>query len=100
MRKALVVGIDYYEHITPLFGCVNDAHLVNMVLGRNSDGTVNFAVKLLTGTGLSDSLSVSRTQLRESIRDLFLGESDTALFWGFLYVPSKRGIRVFMTEKQ
>jgi hypothetical protein len=45
MRKALVVGIDYYDSIVPLFGCVNDAHSVKAVLERNSDGTVNFEVK-------------------------------------------------------
>ena len=47
MRKALVVGIDYYEHVPELYGCVNDAHAVKSVLERNSDGTVNFGVNLL-----------------------------------------------------
>lgn len=28
MRKALVIGIDHYNHISPLFGCVNDAYSV------------------------------------------------------------------------
>jgi hypothetical protein len=51
MRKGLIVGIDYYEHVSQLYGCVNDAHNVKSVLERNSDGTVNFATKILTGTG-------------------------------------------------
>lgn len=79
MRKGLVIGIDYYEHMSQLFGCVNDAHTVKTVLDRNSDGTVNFGVKLLTGTGPSDP--VTRSQLRESIKELFRGESETALFF-------------------
>ena len=31
MRKALVVGINYYEHDSSLFGCVDDAHSVRAV---------------------------------------------------------------------
>lgn len=91
MRKGLVVGIDYYESVSPLFGCVNDAHTVKAVLDRNSDGTVNFGVKLLTGTGPADL--VTRSQLRQSIKDLFSGECDTALFYfaGHGHVESTGG---------
>ena len=28
MKIALIVGINYYEHGSPLFGCVNDANNV------------------------------------------------------------------------
>ena len=79
MRKALVVGIDYYAKIPPLFGCVNDAHAVKSVLERNSDGTINFSVKLLSGTGPTDS--VTRSELKESVRDLFAGDSEVALLY-------------------
>ena len=78
MRKALVVGINYYVHVSPLSGCVDDAHAVKSALERNSDGTVNFGVKLLSGTGPADS--VSRAELKEQIRDLFAGDSKIALF--------------------
>ena len=79
MRKALVVGINYYEHASALYGCVDDAHAVKAVLERNSDGTVNFGVKLLSGTGPTDP--VLRSELREHIRDLFSGECETVLFY-------------------
>lgn len=79
MRKALVVGINYYAHTTGLFGCVDDAHAVKSVLERNSDGTVNFDVKLLTGTGPTDT--VEQPRLREQIQALFSGDSDVALFY-------------------
>lgn len=79
MRKALVVGINYYEHCPTLYGCVDDAHGVKSVLERNSDGTVNFGVKLLTGTGPTDL--VLRSQLKEQVRELFAGDSETALFY-------------------
>jgi hypothetical protein len=79
MRKALVVGINYYQHISPLYGCVDDAHAVKTALERNSDGTVNFGVKLLSGTGPTDL--VMRSDLKAHIRDLFSGECETALFY-------------------
>ena len=51
-KKALIVGIDYYQYGPPLNGCVNDAHAVKAALERNSDGTINFGVKILTSTRL------------------------------------------------
>jgi hypothetical protein len=79
MRKALVVGIDHYTKFSALFGCVSDAHSVKTVLERNSDGTVNFAVKLLSGTGPTNL--VTRAELKETVRELFAGDSDIALFY-------------------
>jgi hypothetical protein len=79
MRKALVVGIDYYASVSPLYGCVNDAHSVKAVLDRNSDGTVNFDVKLLTGTGPQDL--VTKSELKDHIRELFAGDSEIALLY-------------------
>jgi hypothetical protein len=78
-RKALVIGVDYYTCGSHLHGCVNDAHAVKAVLDRNSDGTVNFAVKLLTATGQSDP--VSRSDIKESIRNLFSDDPDIALLY-------------------
>lgn len=46
MRKALIVGIDHYEHIGKLGGCVNDAHSVKAMLDRHADGSVNFGTKI------------------------------------------------------
>jgi hypothetical protein len=91
MRKALVVGINYYQRVGCLFGCVDDAHAVKAVLDRNSDGTVNFGTKLLTGTGPTDM--VTRATLRESIKELFAGECETALFYfaGHGYIESTGG---------
>jgi hypothetical protein len=79
MRKALVVGINHYTHGLLLHGCVDDAHAVKNVLERHSDGTVNFGVKLITGTGPGDA--VTRADLREQIRELFAGDSEIALFY-------------------
>lgn len=91
MRKALIVGIDFYQHISALYGCVNDAHAVKTILERNSDGTVNFQVKLLSGTSSSDP--VTRSELKERTRELFADDSDVALFFfaGHGYLESTGG---------
>lgn len=79
MRKALVVGINYYENISPLFGCVNDAHSVKEVLERNADGGVNFGVRLEVCSSAGQSLE--RSHLKGLVADLFSGDSDIALFY-------------------
>jgi len=79
MRIALIVGINYYEHGKPLYGCVDDAHAVKAALERNDGGTVNFDCKLLTGTGLTDQ--VNRSDLKDSIDQLFKTDADIALFY-------------------
>lgn len=91
MRKALVVGINYYEKISSLHGCVDDAHSVKSALERNSDGTVNFGVRILSATGPGDG--VSRAQLKDSVRELFAGDSETALFYfaGHGYIEATGG---------
>jgi Caspase domain len=79
MRKALVVGINHYNSIAQLYGCVDDAHAVKAILDRDGDATVNFDVKLLTGTGSADQ--VKRADLKDSIEELFIGDDEIALFY-------------------
>lgn len=90
-RKALIVGIDYYEHSDPLFGCVNDAHAVKSALDRHADGTRNFATKLMSGTG--DTSPVQRLDLRQAVVDLFSGDDEIALFYfaGHGYIEQAGG---------
>ena len=91
MRKALVVGIDYYAHASPLFGCVSDAHAVKGMLERHGDGSVNFDVRTLTSS--SAATAVTRAQLKEQVRELFSGAPDTAVlfFAGHGYVEDTGG---------
>jgi hypothetical protein len=35
MRKALVVGINHYQNVSCLYGCVNDANAVQAMLEWN-----------------------------------------------------------------
>jgi hypothetical protein len=80
MRKALIVGIDYYEHVGSLSGCVNDAHAIKLILERHSDGTRNFVTpEVIVGTGPSNI--VTRERLRMAVRTLFEGDPEIALFY-------------------
>lgn len=79
MRIALIVGVNYYEHGSPLFGCVDDAHAVKAALERHDGGAVNFDCVLLTGTGPSDV--VTRTDLKDQIAKLFQSDADIAFFF-------------------
>lgn len=91
MRKALIVGIDHYDHIDALSGAVNDAHSVKNVLERNADGTLNFATpKLMTGTRPT---GITRTQLRDAVDELFKDDADIALlyFAGHGYIDDTGG---------
>ncbi|MCW9189573.1 caspase family protein, partial [Klebsiella pneumoniae] len=91
MRKALVIGIDHYDKISPLYGCVNDAYSVKSVLERHSDGSVNFAVKLMTATG--PTKPINRKEIKQAAEQLFEGDSDVALFYfaGHGYIESVGG---------
>ncbi|MBU4502332.1 MAG: caspase family protein, partial [Nanoarchaeota archaeon] len=78
-RKALIVGIDYYEHCELLFGCVNDAHNVKSILERHDGGLINFDCELLTGTSSNDG--VNRGNLKDNIKELFKTDAEIALFY-------------------
>jgi hypothetical protein len=80
MRKALVVGVNYYAHVPSLCGCVNDARSVKEVLERHGDGSVNFAVQLLAGE--AGSPWITRRSLKDLISELFADNNDEiAIFY-------------------
>lgn len=103
MRKALVIGINDYPDI-PLEGCINDAYAIKNALERNGDGTPNFSVIIETDVE-------SKGKLKGLIKELFNGNSDTALLYfsghgyldgvgGYLVTPdySKDDYGVSMNE--
>jgi hypothetical protein len=79
MRKALIVGINHYDYVPSLYGCVNDADVVTRSLETNGDGSPNFDVKTLRGTG--PAAPVNKSDLRGEIKGLFSGEIDVALLY-------------------
>src|ERR1700739_1449585 len=91
MRKALIVGIDYYQNGDSLTGCVNDAHAVKAMLDRHADACGHFGTGLLIGTGPQDLLV--RNALKEAVRELFIDDSEVALFYfaGHGYIETTGG---------
>ncbi len=79
MKKALCVGIDNYEHINDLQGCVNDANAVKAALERNGDGTLNFDVKIMSAT--SENCYIKRNELKDAIEELFKSDAEIAVFY-------------------
>lgn len=91
MRKALIIGIDHYDHVAPLFGCVNDAHAVKNVLDRHADGTINFGTNLLVTS--SSEPQITKAELKDNVTELFNDETEVALFYfsGHGYIESTDG---------
>ena len=67
-KRALIVGIDDYDNISPLSGCVNDALNMKEVLERHEDGSRNYDCRVLTS---SDAQPVTRKYLRQQWQSLF-----------------------------
>lgn len=79
MKKALVVGINYYSNVGTLHGCVKDAYAVSQVLMRHMDGQLNFDVKQITAVDAASA--INRKQLKENVISLFADDSEIALFY-------------------
>lgn len=91
MKKALIIGINHYEKINKLHGCVKDAYKVSQVLERHMNGELNFDVMLKTAVD-SDS-AITRKKLKENIQELFKDDSQIALFYfaGHGYIEDSVG---------
>ena len=80
MRKALIVGIDFYENIVSLKGAVKDARRVNDVLEYNDDEEVNFQTPKLM-LGVNEDSPVMRADIRNAVEELFAEDAEVALFY-------------------
>lgn len=94
MRKALIVGIDYYQHFNSLYGCVNDAGTVKRTLERHAttDRETNFtAPRLMTAS--SEDQAISRGDIKDAVQELFVDDAEVALFYfaGHGYVDTTGG---------
>jgi len=66
--RALLVGIDDYEYVTPLKGCRQDANDMANLLERNDDGSKNYECMVLASSSVP---RVTRTALRKEWLRLF-----------------------------
>lgn len=88
MRRALLVGIDKYEHYRCLKSCVADAKEMTKLLKKNEDRSPNYGCKLIT----CGDEPVTRSILRVELRNLFHDDCDGALFYFSGHgVPSQTG---------
>src|ERR1035438_9768877 len=77
-KRALIVGINQYDHVTSLTGCVADATAMAEALSCNIDGSPNFDCRLLTSPGPN---TITRGLLRSQWRELFHDFKDDVLFY-------------------
>lgn len=77
-RRALIVGIDRYDHCSDLSGCVADAEAISTVLARNEDESRNFDCRTFTSSGPD---CITRPFLRGRWKELFGSFSGDAVFY-------------------
>lgn len=80
MKRALLVGIDHYDH-APLYGCVADATALAEQLRTNADGSPNYAIELVTSSVAQ--AFITRSALRTRIAQLFESSRDAELLFFF-----------------
>lgn len=79
MKRALVVGIDYYDHYNDLAGCANDATALHPLLARNEDVSINLDCRIVTAT--DPSSRVTRDELLPMIDATLAPGAEFALFY-------------------
>src|SRR5688500_2367423 len=81
-RRALIIGLSQYDTLNALTGCVNDAQLLDRVLSRHEDGSLNYECRLFTSPGEGTSpAAITRALLREELKGLFEPGADAALLY-------------------
>ena len=76
-KRALLVGIDQYQHMSALNGCVADAIALRDMLQSHENGEPNYDCRLLTS---ADEQPVTRELLRPQLQALFHNARDHVLF--------------------
>lgn len=77
MKRALLVGIDSYDRMGRLGGCVNDVLALQPLLARHEDETPNFICQTRTST----SERITRNSLLEDLNALLGPGADAALLY-------------------
>jgi hypothetical protein len=77
VKRALLVGIDDYDHFNCLAGCSNDVAALEPLLARHENDSPNFACRAYTTQGNR----IERTFLLDAIVTLLEPGADVALFY-------------------
>ena len=81
MRKALIVGINYYSQIRGLYGCVNDARAVKK---RAPSGTVtarSTSPSSFSSRPRATNDAIGRSRLKDLVNELFAEDHEVALLY-------------------
>lgn len=79
MKNALIIGINRYNTLESLNGCVNDANEMDRLLHLNQNEKINFRNETITISEKADKLS-SQT-LNEKCEQLFSSNAQIVLFY-------------------
>src|SRR5205809_930352 len=77
MKRALLVGIQEYDHFSGLSGCVNDVQALTPLLARHTDGQPNFDCRAYT----SDTYRMDRRTIVDAMDALLSPGADVALLY-------------------
>ena len=77
VRRALLVGIDSYQYLNPLSGCVNDVLSLTPLLQRDAEDDKNFDCRAL----VSGRDTVDDQALAAGLDELLAPGADVALFY-------------------
>jgi Caspase domain len=77
VRRALLVGIDSYQYLNPLSGCVNDVLSLTPLLQRDAEGDKNFGCRAL----VSGRDAVDDQALLDGLDELLSPGAHVALFY-------------------
>lgn len=87
-KRALLIGINEYDHVRNLAGCVADAIKLSRLLERNEDGSPNYECRLIT----SDNRRISRSDVRSEWQRLFSDfDGDVLFFFSGHGIPTEFG---------
>ena len=98
-KRALLVGIDHYDHVSSLGGCVADAEAINELIQQQEDGTPNYACRLLLAKK-QNSAGITRPILREALRELFNYKGDVLLYFSGHGALTEHGGYLATTDAQ
>lgn len=94
-RRALLVGIDHYDHISPdLSWCIGDALAMREVLAFHSQHDVNYACRVLLGSQPPNGdphERVTFNSLRAQLEDLFAYDDEVVFYFSGHGLNKPRG---------